>query len=681
MINSKPVESLSDLFGLKCKRIRSIFNKLKFPTSKDSLDFKFNFYKSLSNLSFNSSINITSSEVHFLKKFKYEKPFKIIDCDKNVGVCFIDINIYNSLVLEHLNDSETYKKLTSNPLDETNKIIYKTLESLKKNKHLSKSFCSKLYNKNSKLGCIRLLAKLHKTTLSFRPIIKCLSHPLIFICLLIDLILQPFVKKTSSFILDSQNLIQKSLNKFFPINSKLYSCDFESLYTNINLEDALKLICEFISKNLKSDDISAFGFHELLKLVFENNVFEFNGYFFKQISGIAMGAKCAPSIANFYLSILEEKFLTIHRPLFYYRFIDDIFVILDNLFNINLLTNNFNNLKLNVVSEKSVVFLDLIIQLDPNTGLLNFSLYTKKTNTFSYLLSTSNHPNFIFNNIPKSLFIRIRRICSFYSDFLFFSRRLVSQLVNRGYNKYKILKVFRMVSNLDRNSLIPYKPKKEFSVTGKIFFTFPFELNTQNIKVAYNSAFNSISSSKALENTQFRLINNMQSNLSSLFVHDFKLFSPKSHFYSKCNVKTCTPCAYANSSTFLKLNDFILPIMSNSNCKSKNILYIINCKLCNCYYIGQSMSAKGRLKSHIRAVRLNRTTSNCVCVYQHFNSPNHNTLNYFTFYIFKTDIDNKFQRLSLETQLIHLFLKLGMILLNEKIPDLYFSFPNVSLFN
>ncbi len=120
--------------------------------------------------------------------------------------------------------------------------------------------------------------------------------------------------------------------------------------------------------------------------------------------------------------------------------------------------------------------------------------------------------------------------------------------------------------------------------------------------------------------------------------------------------------------------------MSNSNCKSKNILYIINCKLCNCYYIGQSMIAKGRLKSHIRAVRLNRTTSNCVCVYQHFNSPNHNTLNYFTFYIFKTDIDNKFQRLSLETQLIHLFLKLGMILLNEKIPDLYFSFPNVSLF-
>ena len=235
-----------------------------------------------------------------------------------------------------------------------------------------------------------------------------------------------------------------------------------------------------------------------------------------------MGAKCAPSIANFYLSLLEENFLFIHKPLFYYRFIDDILVILYSYFNINLLTDSFKNLKLNIVSEKSVNFLDLIIELDPITGCLNFSLYTKKTNTFSYLLITSNHPQFIFNNIPKSLFIRIRRICSFYSDFLFFSRRLIFQLIDRGYVKEKILKVFRMVSNLDRNFLLPYKDKskKDICLNEKtLFFKFPFELNTTNIKVACNSAFNAISSSKALNKCKFRLINNMQFNLSSLFIH------------------------------------------------------------------------------------------------------------------------------------------------------------------
>jgi len=77
-------------------------------------------------------------------------------------------------------------------------------------RHISKKIFSKLINKNNKLGAFRLLAKLYKDKLGFRPIINCVNHPTIFLCLLIDLILQEFVKETSSFILDSQNLIQKS---------------------------------------------------------------------------------------------------------------------------------------------------------------------------------------------------------------------------------------------------------------------------------------------------------------------------------------------------------------------------------------------------------------------------------------------------------------------------------------
>ena len=88
-------------------------------------------------------------------------------------------------------------------------------------------------------------------------------------------------------------LIQKSQNIKFPKHSKLYSCDFESLYTNINLAHALIVICEFISRKFSSSEISSLGFYEILKLIFENNIFRFKKKYFKQISGIAMGAKCA----------------------------------------------------------------------------------------------------------------------------------------------------------------------------------------------------------------------------------------------------------------------------------------------------------------------------------------------------------------------------------------------------
>ena len=61
-----------------------------------------------------------------------------------------------------------------------------------------------------------------------------------------------------------------------------------------------------------------------------------------------MGSKCGPTIACIYLYILETKFLIIHSPIFYGRYIDYIFAVFLKLFDTKLLTDNeyFYNLKL-----------------------------------------------------------------------------------------------------------------------------------------------------------------------------------------------------------------------------------------------------------------------------------------------------------------------------------------------
>ncbi len=250
-----------------------------------------------------------------------------------------------------------------------------------------------------------------------------------------------------------------------------------------------------------------------------------------------MGAKCAPSIANLYLAILEKNFLFIHKPLWYSRFIDDILIIINESFDINLLISSFRNLKLNVVTNKVVNFLDLTIKLDETTNFLSFSLYTKPTNTFSYLLSTSNHPDHIFKNIPKSIFIRLRRICSLYSDYLFFARKLTDQLRKRGYEKKYIETIARSVSNLDRLTILPYKIKKTIfdDYKNTLFFKFPFDTNNPEIKSALFSAYNSISKVEALKNYKFKIINSMQQNLSSLLIHDHKLLTIKTFRFSRCS--------------------------------------------------------------------------------------------------------------------------------------------------
>ena len=122
----------------------------------------------------------------------------------------------------------------------------------------------------------------------------------------------------------------------------------------------------------------------------------------------------------------------------------------------------FEGLKISIPFGETINFLDLIISKNNLTNSLDFSLYVKKTNTFNYLLNTSNHPNFIFKNLPKSLFIRIRRICTHYYDYIFFENKITWQLVKRGYKLNSINKISRQIRNIDRSNLLPYKDNIKF---------------------------------------------------------------------------------------------------------------------------------------------------------------------------------------------------------------------------
>ena len=221
-----------------------------------------------------------------------------------------------------------------------------------------------------------------------------------------------------------------------------------------------------------------------------------------------MGSKCGPSIANAYLYIFEKKWLSIEKPLFYKRFIDDIFLVTNNSIHVNTLKSSFLNLNLNIVSDKSVNFLDLKISLDNLSGKLKYCVFLKKTKTFSYLNTISNHKSSIFKNIPKSLFIRIRRNCSNFTDYVYFSGILTDQLQNRGYELKHLNKVFTMVANLKQRDLVQYKQKKKFGSENDIFFKSSFDRNLLNVNQIIKISFDNFKIDKDYLNNNSYYNNN-----------------------------------------------------------------------------------------------------------------------------------------------------------------------------
>jgi hypothetical protein len=120
---------------------------------------------------------------------------------------------------------------------------------------------------------------------------------------LVDFFLNPASTSHKSYVRDTAhflNIIQELGT--LPENCILVTFDVSSLYTNIPHVGGLQAAKEALNKHRPLDEKPSNDcLINLLEFVLTKNTFQFNGDFFLQICGCAMGSKVAPSYANIYL--------------------------------------------------------------------------------------------------------------------------------------------------------------------------------------------------------------------------------------------------------------------------------------------------------------------------------------------------------------------------------------------
>ena len=132
-----------------------------------------------------------------------------------------------------------------------------------------------------------------------------------------------------------------STNEFLAIikstlaNGIMSSLDVESLFTNIPLIETIEIIIHYCynHQSIESPKISKHLLKELIILCTPNAPFRhMKGKLFYQEEGIAIGSHLEPTFAIFYMRYIENevlKNLTI-KPLIYTRYVDNIFVVVEN---------------------------------------------------------------------------------------------------------------------------------------------------------------------------------------------------------------------------------------------------------------------------------------------------------------------------------------------------------------
>ena len=137
------------------------------------------------------------------------------------------------------------------------------------------------------------LTKIHKPTPVGRPIISGCDGPTERLSSFVDSLLQPIAQKQKSDLKDTTDFINLIETTRVPKNAILVSMDVTSPYTNIPQEEGAETVYKTYDSFYEDrvPPIPTQYLKRALKLILQENSFEFNGKNYLQTHGTTMGTK------------------------------------------------------------------------------------------------------------------------------------------------------------------------------------------------------------------------------------------------------------------------------------------------------------------------------------------------------------------------------------------------------
>ncbi|XP_075163049.1 uncharacterized protein LOC142235673 [Haematobia irritans] len=325
---------------------------------------------------------------------------------------------YEEKMNKMLEDKNTYKCTRADP---TNKLVRNNnsiVSELFKNKYIDAYQKKTMYCSAASAPRIYGLPKIHKDNVPLRPIVSSMNVPCYNLSKYIGDILRQLVSKKLN-VKNSLELKQNLQNIHLNDDEILVSFDVISLFTNIPVHTAIRLIMQNWERIKNFTQIPKNTFHNILEFcLMDNNYFVYENKIYNQVFGMPMGNPLSPTIADIVLDhLIDDTLKTLEdndiNIKYIVKYVDDILAIIrkdDAREILNKLNAYHPKIQFTMETEDDNQLAYLDAKLHHIHNSITFDWYTKATSSGRIMNYHSTQPKSQIINTAKSQITRILSI-------------------------------------------------------------------------------------------------------------------------------------------------------------------------------------------------------------------------------------------------------------------------------
>ena len=224
----------------------------------------------------------------------------------------MDQQDYNNKAQALLQDTNTYKVLPKDPTPQLKNKLITLLKSIKPTGGLSTQKYKQLYPTSAVPPKFYGLPKIHKTGTPLRPIVSSRGSITYGVAKELSHIIKPLVGQSPHHLKNTQHFIQQLQGKKLETGEIITSYDVKALFTSVPVQPAIQIVKQRLQLDTTHPQRTSMSIAQItsqLEFCLTHTYILFQGKYYQQAQGAAMGSPISPLIANIFMEEFEVKAL------------------------------------------------------------------------------------------------------------------------------------------------------------------------------------------------------------------------------------------------------------------------------------------------------------------------------------------------------------------------------------